>query len=74
LFEGHKFSQITLYSASFIVVTALLSFWLLFKKPISFSSYGREVVQKAFVAVFTLALIAGLYMSSQKESSAAHPI
>jgi len=48
---------------------ALLSFWLLFKTPISFSSYGREVVQKAFVAVFSLALIAGLYMSISKSYS-----
>ena len=49
---------------------ALIAFWVLFKSPISFSSYTKEFVQKAFVAIVSLMLISGLYMSLSKSYSA----
>lgn len=48
----------------------LLSFWVLFKARISFSSYTKEFAQKAFVAIVSLSLIAGLYMVLSKSYSA----
>ncbi|WP_041959048.1 phosphoethanolamine transferase [Sulfurospirillum arsenophilum] len=48
----------------------LLSFWVLFKAHISFSFYTKEVGQKAVVAILSLLMITGLYMSLSKSYSA----
>ena len=50
-------------------VAMLLSFWILFKAPLSFESYTKEFMQKALVAALSLAMIAGLYMSLSKSYS-----
>ncbi|ATB70581.1 phosphoethanolamine transferase EptA [Sulfurospirillum diekertiae] len=48
---------------------SLLSFWVLFKAPFAFSSYTKEFIQKAFVALLSFLIIAGLYMSLSKSYS-----
>lgn len=53
----------------YLGVAAILSFWLLFKAHISFSSYTKEFIQKAFVGILSLSLICGLYMSFSKSYS-----
>jgi len=47
----------------------VISFWVLFRARISFASYTKEFGQKAFVALVSLTLITGLYMSLSKSYS-----
>ena len=53
----------------YVGFATVFSFWLLFKAHISFSSYTKEVMQKAFVGILSLSLICGLYMSLSKSYS-----
>lgn len=53
----------------YLSCASLLSFWILFKAPISFSSYAKEFAQKALVGVLSLLIIAGLYMMVSKSYS-----
>ncbi len=48
---------------------SFIAFWVLFRAHISFSSYTKELGQKAFVALISLTLITGLYMSLSKSYS-----
>lgn len=48
---------------------SFIAFWVLFRAHISFSSYTKELGQKAFVALVSLTLITGLYMSLSKSYS-----
>lgn len=53
----------------YLSCATLLSFWILFKAPLSFSSYAKEFAQKALVGVILLLMLAGLYMSVSKSYS-----
>lgn len=48
---------------------SFIAFWVLFRARISFSSYTKELGQKAFVALVSLTLITGLYMNLSKSYS-----
>ena len=54
----------------YVGCASLLSFWILFKAPLRFESYPKEFMQKAAVALLSLLMITGVYMSFSKSYSA----
>lgn len=60
------FGLITPKLIAYFVTASFLSFWIIFKVKINFSSYPKEIAQKTFVFIVSIILIGGFYVSFGK--------